>query len=161
SARIAHADRALLSSPTGLLFLAVRSAFAQVVLEQFPAQRAAALGGDDFAGEHAGDDLCVFIIPRTGADLAHVKNFRRSFAEKIPIAHEHDVTIPFPLDGVVRNDNGVLLLPEDDPAGTEGMGPQPAIAIVQVSANLDRARLFVNGRADPGDCTGHFLPAAV
>src|SRR5947208_3174497 len=87
-------------SPTGLLFLAVCSAFTQVVLEEFSSQGAASLGGDHFAGEHAGDDLGVVVIPRTWADLAHVKNFRRAFVEEIPVAHEHDVTISFPLDGL-------------------------------------------------------------
>src|SRR6266849_3484262 len=49
-------------SPTGLLLLAVRSALAEIVLEQLRAEHAAASGRDDLARQHAGDDLGVVVV---------------------------------------------------------------------------------------------------
>src|SRR5205807_7354886 len=96
--------------------MAAPSALAEVAFQELRPQGAAALAGDQLARQQPGDDLGDLLVPGPRPNLADVKDLGRPLVEEMPVAHEHDGTVPIPVDRLVGNDRRVLLLPENDAA---------------------------------------------
>src|SRR5262249_40162544 len=79
---------------------------------------------------------------------------------EVLVADEDDVAVALPLDGLAGDDDGLLLLAQEDAARAEGVGPEQAAGVGQVGPDLDGAGLLVGRRADPRDLAGDFLVEA-
>src|SRR5262249_501652 len=123
-------------SPTGPLFLALRSALAKAALQEFRPEHVASLGGHHLPADHASHAFGRSLALRPRPDLPDVEDLGGALLQEVLVAHEDNVAVPVPLDRLVRNNHGVLLLPEYDPAGAERVGAKPAIGIGQLRPNL-------------------------
>src|SRR5262249_2417635 len=102
--------------PTGPLFVAP-SALAQLGLEEFRLEDAAALAGDDFPRQHAGQEFRVPVIPGPEPDLADVEDLRSTLLEVVLVADENDEAVTLPVNRLVGHDHRVRFLAQDDPTG--------------------------------------------
>src|SRR5262245_45181675 len=80
----------------------------------------------------------------------------RALAKVIFVSNEHDMTATVPVNRLIRNDDCLVLLAEDDAPETKRIGPQVAIRIGQIHAYLDGPRLMLGRRADPAHRTLDF-----
>src|SRR5262245_3167586 len=150
----------LLIGPTGPLLVAA-SPFAEIGPQEFAPQDAAAFHGDEFAGQHARDDLCVPVVLDAEAHGPGVEYLRRAGFQEVLVADEDDVAVALPLHGRVGHDDGLRLLAQDHATGAEGVRLQSARGVVERGADLDRAGLVIGLRTDPRDRPGRVLATAV
>ncbi len=118
-------------------------------------------GGDDFAGQDAGQELDVFFIAGPRADLAHVEHLRMVGFLIVLVADEDELRAGRRLDGFAFHDDRVRLAPQKDSRRAERLVAQSQIRITERDANSQRARTLVDRRAEPRNGARHVLRAMV
>src|SRR6516164_285434 len=131
---------ALPFSPTGLLFLAVRSPLAEIVLQQFRAERPSSFGRDQFSRQESGDDFGILSVLGADAHLSYVEDLgSRAFLQEVLVPNEYDEAVAFIVHCFVGDDDGILFFAKDDLALAKGIGPQRTGPIVDIRPNLHGA----------------------
>ena len=138
------------------------AAFAKVVLQEFRPEHVTALGGNDFAGQHAGNDLRELLRSGPQPNRADVEHLGTVLAVEVSlVAHEHDMATAFPVDRFIGDRDRLWLFSQNDPSGSERLVAKLSLRVGQFGADRHHPRLLVGRGADPDELSAHLFPASI